>query len=110
MKRLYYGPQMSLILKKIIGLGAALILVAAWFGSGYLEDSYVYYPQIPNPEKGLTVAYNVKNIVVYITEKQRSFLTLLAWIEVGSAIVVALVCFIHRGDPFKSNDKNPQDG
>jgi hypothetical protein len=95
---------MSLILKKIVGLGAALVLVAAWFASGYLENSYVYYPQTPNPEKGLTVAYNVKNIVVYITQAQRSFLTLLAWIEVGSAIVVALVCVIHGGDPFKSRN------
>jgi hypothetical protein len=99
---------MSLILKKIIGLGAGIILVAAWFASGYLEDSYVYYPQVPNPEKGLTVAYNVKNIVVYITDKQRSFLTLLAWIEVASAIVVALVAIIHRGDPFKSNDSGSE--
>jgi hypothetical protein len=97
---------MSLTLKKIIGLGAGIVLVAAWFASGYLEDSYVYYPRVPNPENGLTVAYHVKNIVVYITEKQRSFLTLLAWIEVVSAIVVALVCLIHRGDPFKSNDKS----
>jgi len=95
---------MSLILKKIVGLGAAIILIAAWFASGYLEDSYVYYPQVPNSEKGLTVAYNVKNIVVYISQKQRNFLTLLAWIEVVSAIVVALVFLIHRGDPFKSRN------
>jgi hypothetical protein len=96
---------MFLTIKKIIGVTAALILVAAWFYSGFLENSYVYYPRSPSPREGLIVPFVVKGIVVYITERQRTFLSWLQWIEIGSAAIAVLVIVIHGGDPFKSRSK-----
>ena len=93
---------MFLTIKKIVGVTAALILVAAWFYSGFLENSYVYYPRSPNPGEGLIVPFVVKGIVVYITERQRAFLSWLQWIEIGSGAIAVLVIIIHGGDPFKS--------
>ena len=92
---------MSLKLKKVVGLGAAIVLVAAWFASGILENSYVNYPKVPNRQEGKTTPHAVKGVVVYITERQQLFLSWLMWTEFGSAIVAALVILIHRGDPFK---------
>jgi hypothetical protein len=93
---------MFLTIKKIIGVTAALILVAAWFYSGFLENSYVYYPRSPNPGEGLIVPFVVKGIVVYIAERQKAFLCWLHWIEIGSGAIAVLVMVIHGGDPFKS--------
>jgi hypothetical protein len=95
---------MFLISKKIVAVSAAIILIAAWFTSGYLENVYVNYPRTPNPQEGLMVAYAVKGIVVYISEKQQSFLTWLRWIEIGAGMIVVLVILLHRGDPFKSKN------
>ena len=95
---------MFLTIKKIIGLTAALILVAAWFYSGFLENSYVYYPRSPNLGEGLIVPFIVKGIVVYITERQRAFLSLLEWIQIVSGGIAALVLLVHGGDPFKNGD------
>jgi hypothetical protein len=65
---------MSLAIKKIVGLTAALIFVGAWYYSGFLENVYVSFPRSPNPEQGMIVPLVVKGIVVYISEKQRDFL------------------------------------
>jgi hypothetical protein len=87
--------------KRAVGLIAGLTLVGAWFYSGYLEQTYVSYPQAPDPGKGLVVAFPVKNLIVYITQEQRGFLALLTKIEIGSALLVALVFLVHGGDPFR---------
>jgi hypothetical protein len=98
-----FSPRALLWAKRSVGLVAGLTLVAAWFYSGYLEQTYVSYPQSPDPAKGLIVAFPVKNIIVYITQEQRGFLALLTKIEVGSAVVIALVFLMHGGDPFRRN-------
>ena len=96
---------MFLTIKKIVGLTAALILVAAWFYSGFLENSYVNHPRSPNPAEGLIVPFVVKGIVVYITEGQRAFLDWLRWIEIGSGTIAVFVIILHGGDPFKSRTR-----
>ena len=96
---------MFLTIKKIVGLAAALVFVGAWYYSGFLESTYVSFPRSPNPEQGIIVPLVVKGIVVYITEKQRDFLSLLEWIEIGSGAIVVLTLLIHGGDPFKSGNR-----
>jgi hypothetical protein len=96
---------MFLKIKKIVGLGAGLIFVVAWFAYGLLESSFVRNsPRSPNPEEGRTVPYSVKSIVVYITKEEQHLMRQLIWIGIGSAIVVALVLLVHGGDPFKSKE------
>jgi len=91
---------MLLKIKRIVGVGAAIILIASWFSYGILENTYVNYPRYP--DAGRTVPYAVKGIVVYINREQQNLLSWLTWIEIGSGMVAALVILIHRGDPFKS--------
>jgi len=95
---------MFLNIKKVIGLSAGLVLVAAWFYSGSLENSYVSYPRVPIRADGRIVPYVVKGNVVYITKDQRTLLSWLLWIEIGSGAVAALVILVHGGDPFKSKN------
>jgi hypothetical protein len=97
-----WNPTMFLRIKKIIGGGAALIFVAAWFAYGNLQNSYIIYPQTPNLLEGKTEPHAVKGMVVYITKEQERFLSWLNWISIASAAVVVLVALIHMGDPFKS--------
>ena len=95
---------MFLRIKKLVGISAALILVAAWFTSGHLENTYVNYPWAPNAETGRIVQHATKGIRVYITERERRFLSWLTWIQIGSGMMVVAVLLIHRGDPFKHRD------
>jgi hypothetical protein len=95
---------MFLKIKKLVAIGAVLILVAAWFTSGHLENTYVNYPRVPNAETGRIVPYATKGIVVYITERQQRVLSWLTWIEIGSGMIAAAVLLIHRGDPFRSEN------
>lgn len=93
---------MFLKIKKIIGLGAALVCVIVGFYAGSLEGVYIDYPRFPNPETNRTVPYAIRNIVVYITKEDQEFLSWLFWIQIGSGAIALLVLLIHRGDPFKS--------
>jgi len=97
---------MFLRLKKIVALSAAIILVAAWFVSGALQNQYVGYPRSPNPDDGRVVPLAVKGIVVYITERQQDTLSWLQRIEIGSGLIVVVVILMHGGDPFRSRKKN----
>ncbi len=99
---LSFKITMLLKIKKAVGVGAAIVLVVAWFSYGILENSYVSYPQFPKPSEGRTVPHAVKGIVVYITREQRDALSWLAWIEIGSGMVAVLVILIRRGDPFRT--------
>jgi ABC-type phosphate transport system permease subunit len=92
---------MFLTIKKIVGITAALIFVAAWWYSGFLENTFVYYPKSPNAEEDMIVPFIVKGIVVYITEKQRAFLSWLEWIRIVFGGIAVLVILMHGGDPFK---------
>lgn len=93
---------MILRVKKIIMIIAGIIFIATLFLGTSLSNSYVNNPKIPNPKDGKIIPYAVKNIVVYVTEEQQSFLSLINWIAFSSGMAVALVMLIHKGDPFRS--------
>jgi hypothetical protein len=95
---------MFLMIKKIVGVSAAVVFIVAWFTWGDLENTYVQYPRSPDPQEGRTVPRAVKGVVVYITESQRDLLSWLGWIQLGSGAIVALVILIHQGDPFRSKE------
>jgi hypothetical protein len=95
---------MLLKVKKIVGVGAAVVLIAAWFASVILENTYVNYPRSPDPQEGRTVAHEVKGTIVYITERQLELLSWLRWTEIASGAIAVLVILIHRGDPFRSKE------
>jgi hypothetical protein len=93
---------MLLRFKKIVVIIAVIILIAAVFAWGSLENIYVTYPRSPDPQQGKIVPHAVKGIVVYITQSQSDLLSWLTWIGFGSAAIAALVTLINRGDPLKS--------
>ncbi|PTR05342.1 hypothetical protein C8R32_1236 [Nitrosospira sp. Nsp5] len=93
---------MFLKIKKIIGLGAALVCVIAGFYSAGMDNTYIDYSRFPNPETNRTVPYAIRNIVVYITKEDQEFLSWLLWVQIISGGVALLVLLIHRGDPFRS--------
>ena len=68
-----------------------MILIVAWFTSGLLENTYVYYPRLADPHDGRIVPHAVKGIVVYITESQKSLLSWLTWIEISNGMIIASV-------------------
>ena len=87
---------MYLTIKNIFATSAAVIMIVAWFASGFLENTYVNYPRSANPGDGRIVPYAVKGIVVYITEEQRRLLSWLIRIEIGSGLFVAGVIILNR--------------
>jgi hypothetical protein len=93
---------MYLKIKKIIGVCAAVMLIAAWFTYGFLENTYIGYPRTPDQEVGRTIPYAAKGVVVYITASEQQFLSWLKWIEIASGGVAALVLLVHGGDPFRA--------
>jgi hypothetical protein len=95
---------MFLRVKKIVGLSAAVALIATCFAGGILENTYVHYPRSPDPQEGKIVPHAVKGIVVYITEGQFDLLYWLWWIQIDSGVIAALVILVHRGDPFRSRE------
>ena len=94
---------MFLRVKQIIGFSAALLFVAAWFASGFLDNTYVSFPRVPNEAEQKVVPYAVKGVVVFITARQHNLLSWLTWIQTGSGLLAAFVILLHRGDPFKTN-------
>jgi hypothetical protein len=87
---------MFLKITKIVGHAAAIIMIVAWWASGYLQTTYFRYPRSPIPEEGRTVPYKIKTIIVYLTEEERRNLPQLIWIVIGSGMVVVLVLLIER--------------
>jgi hypothetical protein len=76
---------MFLKLKKIIGLTASLIFVAAWFGYANLENSFLGNPRVPNLQAGMTVPHEVKSVIVFISDDEQRFLLWLRRIGIISA-------------------------
>jgi hypothetical protein len=91
-------------LKKIIGLTAGLILVAAWFGYAILENGFLANPRMPTPQLGMTVPHEVKGITVFISDEQQQLLFWLRRIGIISAVISGIVLLIYRGDPFRKSD------
>jgi hypothetical protein len=56
---------------------ALLALFVAAFASVALDSSYVAYPRTPDPSIGRIAPYEVKGVVVYVTEGQRAVVSLL---------------------------------
>ena len=70
-----------------LGLTGVVLVVALWI-SGVLDNSYVFYPTVQDPESGRIVSYHVKNIVVYLTERQIVIIYFLRIIEACAAAVI----------------------
>ncbi len=74
-------------------IGAALPWAAAMGSNIILALTYFNYPRIANPETGRTVPYEVKRVIVYITEGQSEVLYCIRGIEIvsGALIFVSLI-------------------
>ena len=68
-----------------------------------LDNTYVDYPRIPDPEIGRTVPYYAKSIVVYITKDQRTVLVWLHWILIGSGALLLISLLVNQKWPLSSN-------
>jgi len=96
---------MFLKLKKIIGLTAGLIFVAAWFGYANLENGFLGNPRVPAPQVARTVPHVVKGVTVFISDDEQRLLFWSRRIGIISAVTVGFILLIHLGDPFRSKDR-----
>jgi hypothetical protein len=86
--------------------GAAVAWVAAMIFQGILDNTYVNYPRVPNPEIGRTVPYEVKRVVVYITKDQSAVLDWLRWVEIGSGALILISLILNQKWPPWSNKRD----
>ncbi len=96
---------MFLKLKKIIGLTAGLLFVAAWFGYANLENSFLGNPRAPAPQAGRTVPHEVKGVTVFISDDEQRLLFWLRRIGIISAVTTGFIFLIHLGDPFRPKNR-----
>jgi hypothetical protein len=96
---------MFLKIKKITGLAAGIVFVAALFVYANLQNRFLGYPHVPSPQTGQTAPHLVKGVTVFISEGDQQLLTWSTYVGIASAAIVALVLLIHRGDPFRSKDR-----
>jgi hypothetical protein len=75
---------------RIVATAAALILVAAFWYEGSLDNRYVSRSRESNPAEGLIVPYHVKGITVFITKDERQRVTLLQWTEIATGAFVLM--------------------
>ena len=87
---------------RYVALFVALVLACAWFYSGAMDGAFFDYPQKPIPTEGRTVAYPVKQRIVYITPDQRRLLTALDYIEIAAAALLVIIFFAYGDAAFRN--------
>jgi hypothetical protein len=84
----------------VLALGGVIWAVTnVWLGM--LDNSYVNYPRVANPDAGLVIPYEVKNVVVYITSDQRFLIRCLNWAELGSAPLILVSLLLNQKWPLR---------
>jgi hypothetical protein len=83
--------------------GAAVAWAAAIFFQAILDNAYVNYPRVQNPEIGRTVPYEVKRVVVYITKDESAILDWLRWVEIGSGVLILISLVLNQKWPLRPN-------
>ena len=92
---------------RYIGFGIATVFVLAWCYSAALDFAFINYPRKPVLTEGRTVAYLVKQRVVYITTDQRQLLSVLDYIEAGAAVLLGVI-FLSYGKAAFRNPFGPE--
>jgi hypothetical protein len=75
----------------------------AWVGALGFQTLLVNYPRIPNAEISRIVPYEVKRVVVYITEGQSAVLDWLRWVEIGSGALILISVVLNEKWPLRRN-------
>jgi hypothetical protein len=88
-------------MRRISAILVAIVFLAAWFTEGALDNVYVEYPREADQKSGAIVPYAVKGVVVYITKSQKTLLSALRWVELGTVAVMIIMVVVYRGDPLK---------
>jgi hypothetical protein len=99
-------PGDAVVLQKVrwaVLAGATVAWGAAWLCQAVLDNTYVSYPRVPNPELGRTVPYVAKSVVVYITEDQSIVLDWLRRIEIGSGALLLISLILSQKWPLRLN-------
>jgi hypothetical protein len=86
-------------LRKVVLVSAALGWTAAFSLNFVFDLTYFNYPRIPNLELTRTVPYEVKRVVVYMTEDQSDVLYWLRWIEIASGALLFISLALNQKWP-----------
>jgi len=89
---------------RTIGYVMSIILLIAVFTNGYLSNTYFYYPQIPSPEEGKVVPFQIKSRVVYVTQDQAYYIIWLKWITYSSGIIFIATIIVNKINSNKRKD------
>jgi hypothetical protein len=77
-----------------IGIIAGWVLLVAWFWSAAFDNAAVTWTRRPTPENGHIIPYPVKGITVYVTAGDRTLVTWLTRVEIGSGVVLMLMILL----------------
>jgi hypothetical protein len=97
------NAAMLLKIRLIIIAAVGLAWVAAMFLQGALDNTYVNFARVPNPEIGRTVPYSVKRVVVYITQDQSDVLDWLRCTETASGTLILISLILNEKWPPRPN-------
>jgi hypothetical protein len=82
---------------RTIAFVSGLCLVASFFVLGYLDNTYVTYPRMPDPSTDRTISYDVKTIVVYITPDQKRVVLFARGVAFISVVVLSSIAVLTWG-------------
>jgi hypothetical protein len=97
------GDAMLQKIRWALFAGAGVAWVGALGFHTLLDNNYVNYPRIPNAEISRIVPYEVKRVVVYITEGQSAVLDWLRWVEIGSGALILISVVLNQKWPLPQN-------
>ncbi|PBB67504.1 hypothetical protein CK228_16995 [Mesorhizobium sp. WSM4312] len=83
-------------LMRYLFTSAAAIFAAAIFYNTLIDNEYVYFIRMPDPEVGKIVPYHVKGISVYITIEQYKFIYWLRFVEIISGALILIGALISK--------------
>jgi hypothetical protein len=87
--------------RRLVLAGAGVAWVAAMVAHGLLDNTYVNYPRVPDPAQSRTVPYEVKRVVVYVTEIQSDVLCMLEWTEIVSGALILISLILDQWRPIR---------
>jgi len=74
--------------RRVLLGSAGLVMLATSLVNFILDSRFVTYPRHPDPQAGLTEAYEVKGVIVYVTGRERSMIRYLRYVQLPAVALI----------------------
>jgi hypothetical protein len=91
-------------MRKFVLAVASISWVAAMVTNAAFDNVFIGYPRIPDSAASRTVPYEVKRVVVYVTERQSDALYVLEWLQIISGSLIVISLFLAQWWPMRPAD------